>query len=513
MKLAGRKFIILVLLVAVLVLMAPKPASSATLTFETNPALVKGQTLFQSITSVATGASKIQTFFEWAFEVATEALKRQLLNMMVDQIVSWIQGGGKPKFITDWNGFLTDAADQAGGQFIQELGLGQLCSAFGPQLKAAFIPIPTFSDRSSCTFSQIGANLDAFLKDFRNGGWAAWNEMVLKPQNNIYGAYLIAWDEKNGRESAAQKAAAAEAQAGKGFLSVKRCIEQEYTLKTEGVPVCVVQNPDTGECARYETLVKEQMVPIGCKKYETITPGAVVGDLAAKAVGSDIDWLVNANDLAAYVSAITNAILNRMFSEGIGLLHSALSTSGEGGGGGGGAVSSAQRQCSQFLGTAAYNECLNAMQSGLDIKEFQKKYLTSLIDQELTYQNQLLGTKQATLTILNQSVDILNQLKDCRQGIIPAELAQVQNAASFVSGQITQIQSDIIALQVKQQEIKTAAEASEMARLWSQVAGIVNPALTYSLVLAAQDETSQKQAGMNTYQQQLNDCQLQSAGE
>src|SRR3989344_1346123 len=490
MKLAGRKFIILVLLVAVLVLMAPKPASSATLTFETNPALVKGQTLFQSITSVATGASKIQTFFEWAFRVATEALKRQLLNMMVDQIVSWIQGGGKPKFITDWNGFLTDATDQAGGQFIQELGLGQLCSAFGPQLKAAFIPIPTFSDRSSCTLSQVGANLDAFLKDFRNGGWAAWNEMVLKPQNNVYGAYLIAWDEKNRRESAAQKAAAAEAQAGKGFLSVKRCIQSP-----------TVDNPET---AQLETV---------CDKYETITPGAVVGDLAAQAVGSDIDWLVNANDLGAYVSAITNAILNRMFAEGIGLLHSALSTSSGGGEGSGGAVSSAQSQCSQFLGTAAYNECLNAMQSGLDIKEFQKKYLTSLIDQELIYQNQLLGTKQATLTILNQSIGILNQLKDCRQGTIPAELTQVQGAVSVAANQITQIQSDIIALQVKQQEIKTAAEASEMARLWSQVAGIVNPALTYSLVLAAQDETSQKQAGMNTYQQQLNDCQLQSAGE
>ena len=497
MKLAGRKFIILMLLATALVLMAPKPASAIS-TFETNPALVKGQTLFQSIISVATGASKIQTFFEWAFRVATEALKRQLLNMMVDQIVSWIQGGGKPKFITDWNGFLTDAADQAGGQFIQELGLGQLCSAFGPQLKAAFIPIPTFSDRSSCTLSQVGANLDAFLKDFRNGGWAAWNEMVLKPQNNVYGAYLIAWDEKNRRESAAQKAAAAEAQAGKGFLSVRRCVE----YNEEGYNECLASGLSEAECKK-----------ASCVRDEVVTPGAVVGDLAAKAVGSDIDWLVNANDLEAYVSAITNAILNRMFAEGIGLLHSALSTSSGGGEGSGGAVSSAQSQCSQFLGTAAYNECLNAMQSGLDIKEFQKKYLTSLIDQELIYQNQLLGTKQATLTILNQSIGILNQLKDCRQGTIPAELTQVQGAVSVAANQITQIQSDIIALQVKQQEIKTAAEAAEMARLWSQVAGVVNPALTYSLVLAAQDETSQKQAGMNTYQQQLNDCQLQSAGE
>ena len=42
--------------------------------------------------------------------------------------------------------------------------------------------------------------------------------------------------------------------------------------------------------------------------------GWVVGDLAAKAVGSDIDWLVNADDLAAYTSAIANAILNKNFT-------------------------------------------------------------------------------------------------------------------------------------------------------------------------------------------------------
>ena len=77
MKPVGRKFITLTLLATALVLMAPKPASAIS-TFETNPALVKGQTLFQSIISVATGASKIQTFFEWAFRVATEALKAHL---------------------------------------------------------------------------------------------------------------------------------------------------------------------------------------------------------------------------------------------------------------------------------------------------------------------------------------------------------------------------------------------------------------------------------------------------
>ena len=134
--------------------------------------------------------------------------------------------------------------------------------------------------------------------------------------------------------------------------------------------------------------------------------------------------------------------------------------------------------------------------------------MISLIDQDLVYQNQLLGAKQATLIVLNQSADILVQLQNC-QGTTPDALAQVQGAASTTASQIIQIQSDIIALQIKQQEIKTTTDISQIPPLWVQVANVVNPAATYSLVLAAQNETSQKQQDMSLYQQQLIFCQQQ----
>ena len=476
----NKKFVVLVFIALIIVSIAPKPASASVPVFETNPAVTGDIVKFGEMT------------FQWAFKVAAEALKKQLLNMIVDQIVQWIQGGGNPKFITDWPGFFRDAVDQASGKFLQQIGLSQLCSPFKPLLSRAFIPIPTFTERTSCTLSQVGVNIDVFLKDFKKGNWIAWQEMVLRPQNNVYGAYVLTWDQYEIEKSAAAKAAAAEAQAGRGFLSVKRCIE----WNSAGLQTCV----DSGESM-------EDCKKAACIKEETVTPGAVVGDLAAKAVGSDIDYIVNAKDFAAYVSAITNAILNRMFAEGMGLLHTALSSGGGGGGGG----SSAQAQCAKLLGTAAYNDCITAMQSGLDIRDFQKNYLISLIDQDLIYQNQLLGAKQATLIILNQSANILNQLEGC-QGTTPDALAQVQGAASTTASQIIQIQSDIIALQVKQQEIKAVTEISQIPALWVQVANVVNPTATYSLVLAARDETSQKQQAMSLYQQQLIFCQQQSGG-
>jgi len=481
MRPSNKKIIALVFTALIIVSIAPKPASASVSTWELNPAVTGDIVNFGEMT------------FQWAFMLAGEVLKRQLLNMMVDQIVAYIQGGGTPKFITDWPAFFRNAVDQAGGKFLQRIGLSQLCSPFKPLLSAAFIPIPTFTERTSCTLSQVGVNIDVFLKDFRQGNWIAWQEMVLRPQNNIYGAYIMAWDQYEIEKSAAQKAAESEAQADKGFLSVKKCVQNSWV--------------GYNDCMADGRMSEEECVQASCIQYETITPGAVVGQLAAEAVGADIKGLVNAKDLEVYVAAITNALLNRMFAEGVGLLHTALSSSTGGGGGG----STAQAQCAQLLGTAAYNDCIAAIQSGADIRDFQKNYMISLIDQDLIYQNQLLGAKQATLIILNQSANILNQLEGC-QGTTPDALAQVQGAASTTASQIIQIQSDIIALQVKQQEIKAVTEISQIPALWVQVANVVNPTATYSLVLAARDETSQKQQAMSLYQQQLIFCQQQSGG-
>ena len=136
----------------------------------TNPDLILSineTAVATGITAGTTGATITEISFEWAFMLAGEILKKQLLDMMVDQIVAYIQGGGTPKFITDWPGFFRDAVDQAGGKFLQKIKLSQLCSPFKPLLSAAFIPIPTFTERTSCTLSQVGVNIDVFLKDFR----------------------------------------------------------------------------------------------------------------------------------------------------------------------------------------------------------------------------------------------------------------------------------------------------------------------------------------------------------
>src|SRR3989344_2063367 len=78
-----------------------------------------------------------------------------------DQIVMWIQGGGEPKFVSDWGGLLKDAANEATGDFIKEVELTELCSPLGGgatgklniAIQASLIPVKKFSERSKCTLN------------------------------------------------------------------------------------------------------------------------------------------------------------------------------------------------------------------------------------------------------------------------------------------------------------------------------------------------------------------------
>ena len=148
MKYLSKKIIAAIIISLIGLSIIPKTADAAQAVIVVNPVL-KVESVSGIAAAVATGATITEISFEWAFKTAKEILKKQLLDMMVDQIVAYIQGGGTPKFITDWPAFFRDAVDQAGGKFLQQIGLSQLCSPFKPLLRAAFIPIPTFTERTS----------------------------------------------------------------------------------------------------------------------------------------------------------------------------------------------------------------------------------------------------------------------------------------------------------------------------------------------------------------------------
>src|SRR3989344_3958674 len=140
-----------------------------------------------------------QWSFESLFKQMLALLKKKILDMMVDQIVMWIQGGGEPKFVSDWGGLLKDAANEATGNFINAVGLTQLCEPLGGGLagnlkiavQASLIPVKKFSERARCTLKDIVTNVEDFATDFHSGGWLAYSESW-EPQNNYFGLVIMA---------------------------------------------------------------------------------------------------------------------------------------------------------------------------------------------------------------------------------------------------------------------------------------------------------------------------------
>ena len=318
-------------------------------------------------------------------DIAWDRLRNMLLNMLVNDIVKWIQGGGKPRFVTDWKGFLETAADKAAGNFIsQNLGAGFLCGPFAVKLQIALAKPPTFDESATCTLSDITNNIDDFFSDFSNGGWKGWIT-VAEPQNNIFGADLLALDERYDLIAKAQEASKNEAGSAAGFLGDKVCV--------------AMFNATTKDSQTMESYngYKESDIPEGyqCTKWSTRTPGRVVGDSLQQAVGKDMQMLISAEEFSEYAGAIIDAVINRTIKEGILALKGTGSANASGPG----------------ITTAAYvsanaTAVVNAAKSGATVP--------TIIQQENLLKDNMNSVLKEYLTNLN----ILNQVKTVQENTV-----------------------------------------------------------------------------------------------
>jgi hypothetical protein len=373
-----------------------------------------------------------------AWIIAVEALKKRLLDMLVDQIVQWIQGGGTPKFITDWRGFLSDAFNAGVGDIVQQLGLGFLCSPFRLQVQLAFSPREKFSESASCTLDKIVSNIESFYQDFRSGGWIAYREAWEQPRNNYFGsvlqAYFTAIEEGAARKEAAEK----EGVAGGGFLSTKRCVEPEIDFQT-------------GE-------------QTGCLRYEITTPGKTVGDMLSRAVSSDIDYIVNSRDLGAYVAAIVSAIYNRLIREGENGILGLLTPSAPSGG----YIlpqPSGSGPCDGFSG-AARDNCLRYYNTVQSISTGGKQPMLDVITLILIEKNATLSEKQQSLQIVTQmqTSGIVSQLQQCNPyDPLLASMPDLNQLSSQLTSSIASLNSQITFLNTLYQNIiQTPADRTDL---------------------------------------------------
>lgn len=432
-------------------------------------------------TAKATKETK-EKIIQILFSIFLESLRRQLLDTVVNEIIGWVNGEGEPQFVGNWENFLKDAANVAIGDVILQTDAAFLCSPFKNKLVNLYkFPVPEFSQRVECTLDDVVDNIEDFYENFENGGWLAYNE-VWQPQNNYYGQIIMINDEITFQTAAKQEAAKNEALAGKGFLPFTRC-------RGGGT-----KSPDSGR-----NYVKDSegnyCLP---EDLETITPGELVGSMTSKAIGVDIDYILTAEELEQYVSAITDAVINRVVKEGVGLINLSLDKI------------TSEEDISVY--TKPYEDGLT------EIQEQEKERIIGEYQNILNDRNAILEYKKDSFSTIEQIMEILEKFERsrCREFFTPSVSEEISTDFSELTKEIEGLEvliDEIEALKAESESISPDYRLREMGVLndnynnfLSDYDDIIIEVYSGEALKDAQEEAENLEEALINYTNQLISC-------
>lgn len=419
-----------------------------------DPVNAAGWNTYLGIEVAKSTANLTQQLHQTWLDMLLSIVKKEILDVMVDQITGWIQGGGEPKFITDWQGFLNDAFQAGVGDVIQQTNLAFLCGPFGLQLRLSLVPPKTFSSRVTCTLSDIIANIEDFYNDFRNGSWIAY-EYSWWPENNYYGTLIMTYDEMMFRGAQQKEAAQNQALAYNGWL-----------------PTTNAMNLIT-------------------------VPGNLVGQMAGKAFGDwQINGLLNATDLEEYATAIGNAAINRLVVEGV----------------------SGIQGLSKTANQNNLNEVANIYQNAVTEQySAQKDQMLNDYQEILDYEQNILAYKKQSLFNSQTYLAVLTNLKtrNCQPLILDSDIITAQSEVDRLTAETSSIQTFVDRANSLINEIFQSKDTRERElsllqgkydQFIQQYSSFYGDMLAGFTLRTAQDEANTKQTQVSSAQARLNLC-------
>jgi len=255
------------------------------------------------------------TLKEWGLDQVVRSIARMAMNRLRASIIRWAQGGfrddNQPLAITNWKGFFKQAIDIASARFIQEFGLTPLCSPIrvslntllGLNLRQGGVIL--YEEYAACTIDQIVDNVEEFWKNpsIQVYGWDTWTALM-QPQNNIFGSALMALQRESDIQDEELNAAQQEAQAGQGYQDETICNETDREACEKR---CSEAGPPSLDC-----LKNCELSTLGvCLNETTKNIGSTVNAAIEKTVGSDIDWLISADEWSELIEIMISSLLNK----------------------------------------------------------------------------------------------------------------------------------------------------------------------------------------------------------
>ncbi len=249
----------------------------------------------------------LDKWFQYVWKVLLEEFKLKVLDILNEQIVSWITEGENEvaKFIGNWETYLGGAYKYGYNSVGGELRLSTMCGQFKDAIVNTnweFSDQPAtlnslFVDKVNCSLDPLLANLGTtiqdYQKDFRNGGWIAYREQKMKLQNTYLGSYFLASDEAISRGRTKENAALQQGVASKGFIPVKRCIE-DLAPGAAGPP-----NPNA------------------CAEFQITSPASVFESALDAATQGRFSYVINADQMVQMVLVVAESFANKLIKSGV----------------------------------------------------------------------------------------------------------------------------------------------------------------------------------------------------
>jgi len=417
------------------------------------------------------GILSMDTIKSYILKLAVKIAMAVLIRTLTNQIISWIQGnnGQNVGFVGNLENAFDQSADAAGGQFLQQLALTpqppgctpgvnckfngiDICTANMRQFLQISLRTPGIRQQLGCTLSDIGAKAENFFQDFQQGGWPAFIKIGLEPQNNPYGAYLIALDAKVAAEDRAGRTVGAQYQANKGFLgfAVDRNTNCRPVSEDEANAVQTIQGFGGRDKQKVITTtdgpLQEREL---CDVVQDVkTPGALVADTLSKAVGSGIDFGVATDEIDAAINAIVSTLITKIITASSGVFE-----------GGDHGLSTPELGNLQFEPKDVQS---SALQTRLDAVIFQADNALAALNQTIIATQQILFAARKQISDLTAQIKSMQnqpssserdkQIKDLQD-----QLASNQKTAADSETKLTtqlEVKKDVIASETELMGVK-----------------------------------------------------------
>lgn len=305
-----------------------------------------------------------------AKETAKQALKvvaRRFLQEMTRSTVAWINTGrwGNPLFLENPKSFFKDIAKSEIKNFVDLTGYDRLRFPFGKDFALQTINSykRQFADNAEHSLSKVMTDpvlFSNFRSSFEVGGWNGFLINTQYPQNNYVGYQMLATEELarrlDGTATNAANTVRDTLQQGMGFLSPQNCPSNPNypkatnpynppTFKStiiydwKNPPILPGERPEDYqdrilfEKADFDKTYNEALATeraqwdakYDCPKgLQDTTPGALVADQIMTAFSSTYRQSETAVALGDSISAIMNALMNKLADKGLSALENKI---------------------------------------------------------------------------------------------------------------------------------------------------------------------------------------------